>query len=1017
MRIEAPFMRNFITFFVVLLLTLSFPFTGNAQKTQAYEQGEESYYTGVQLHEKQLYGSSNEYLNAYLNGTDKDPLLKEQAEIYRLMNHLQLEHYKADYNLEKYVKDHPENSINNLALFTLANYHFDRRKFKRAGRIYEDIDLSNLPSEYWEETHFKMGYCYLKRKEYKEAQVHFSNIRNRQGEYYVEANYYYGYICYFQKNYECALSSFERISGKGPKIMDLYIAQIYYAQEAYDNAINHSQKHYNDKYADEFNLVQGKSYFQQDNFDKATEYFSKVDKNFRLNDEEIYQFGFSNFNAGEYSEAVRWFVQISGANSPLGQLANYQLGQSFIKLDDKEQALAAFTVAKGMDHHEEIAEVSHFNYAKLAFELGRQDAIISTQKFIDEHPDSKFVDPARGMLAQMFLNTNNYSQAVRVLDEIEDFDHPTKKVYQKITYLRGEQLYADRNYSDASAFFKKSLRFTNDELLQAQAYFWLGEIDFKTRSYNDAIGNFNRFLNNSSSKRSKYRAVAYYNIGYAYYLQKQYTTATNYFSKFERESSYAVDPERFTDNSLRLGDCHFLRTNYSKALSAYKSVSNKNARRSDYAIYQQGIIYGLQRKPDKKIETLKLINEKYSKSIYNDDAVFEIGNTYLQDKSDPDKALDYFNQLISVYDSGIYTAEANLKMGLIYYQKGMDDRALDYCKEVVEKYPRTKSSQEAMSLMETIYVKGGRGADYLDYIATIPNSDIRITYQDSLLYESAMRSYRRGDCKAANKSFDDYMDRFSESGFFLLHVNYYKAECAWSVRDYSVAQKHYAYVAAQPRNDFSEDANLKLAESFYFEGRFDRALPYYSQLERIANSKDNYVIGLVGQMRCNYRIGNKEAAKKNAVDILPIENIDKDHLIEANLILGKIHWEDGNMLSAEFSFDYVRKESKTEKGAEAQYYKCRILFQKGNFDECEEAIFALNDDFASYEYWVVKGFILLSDIYLEKKDYFNARATIKSILDFYEGDQALIDECQERLKTIDQLEKQDREPEEEGSEE
>jgi len=81
-------MRNFITFFIAILLFLSLPFSGNAQKTQVYEQGEESYYTGVQLHEKKLYGSSNEYLNAYLNGSDNDPLLKEQAEIYRLMNHL-----------------------------------------------------------------------------------------------------------------------------------------------------------------------------------------------------------------------------------------------------------------------------------------------------------------------------------------------------------------------------------------------------------------------------------------------------------------------------------------------------------------------------------------------------------------------------------------------------------------------------------------------------------------------------------------------------------------------------------------------------------------------------------------------------------------------------------------------------------------------------------------------------------------------------------------------------------------
>lgn len=976
----------------------------SAQKTQVYEQGEELYYQGIELFQKKLYGSATEQFRAYLNSGESGQILREQAECYILLNDLMLNHYRAELYLEEFIKNHPENGINTLALFHLANYYFADRKFKKAGRIYEELDVNNLPLEHREETWFKMGYSFMKLKEYDQARKYLNQVRNRQGEYYIEANYYYGYVCYVENDYAQALASFERIKGKGPDIMDLYIAQIYYAQEAFDQAIQHSEKHFSEKYANEFNLVIGKSLFQQGKYAEASRYFQKIDRDFRLNDEEIYQFGFSSFHAKEYKSAIDWFVQISGSNSALGQLANYQLGQSFIQLKDKEQALAAFAVAKGMTHHPEIKETSHFNYAKLAFELGRQDAIKTTQQFLEEFPKSQYRDPAKGMLAKMFLNTNNYTQAVQILDEIQQFDPATKEVYQKITYLRGEQLYADRDYSNASAFFKKSLRFTEDQLLTGQAYFWLGEIDFQTANYDAAVSNFNRFLSNSNSKKSRYREIAYYNIGYSFYLQKQYSTALNYFKRYEKESSYSKDPQRYLDNALRLGDCNFLRTQYNAALESYRSVSDKNGAKSDYAIYQQGIIYGLLRQADKKISTLEKIQRSYPKSPYLDDALFEIGTTYLQDLNKPDKALEIYNQLISKYDSSIHVPDAYVKMALIYYQKGMDEKALSDCKKVVERYPRTSSSQEALTLMESIYVKSGRGADFLDYLASVPNSNIRITYQDSLLYESAMRKYRQGDCAEASKGFEEYIKRFAKNGFFLTHAHYYKAECAYSKRNYETAQKHYAYVAAQPRNEFSEDANFKLAETYYTERRYDKALPYYSQLERIANSKDNYVASLVGQMRCNYALNNLSAAKQNAVAILPIENISKEYLIEANLILGKIHWTEGNMLSAEFSFDYVRKESTTEKGAEAQYYKCRILYDKNRLDACEEEIFALNDRFASYEYWVVRGFILLSDLYRAKEDYFNARATLKSILDFYEGDQSLIDECKTKLKEIDQIE-------------
>ncbi len=33
----------------------------------------------------------------------------------------------------------------------------------------------------------------------------------------------------------------------------------------------------------------------------------------------------------------------------------------------------------------------------------------------------------------------------------------------------------------------------------------------------------------------------------------------------------------------------------------------------------------------------------------------------------------------------------------------------------------------------------------------------------------------------------------------------------------------------------------------------------------------------------------------------------------------------------------------------------------------------------SYEFWTTKAYILLGDIYLKQKDYFNAEATLKSV--------------------------------------
>ena len=76
-----------------------------------------------------------------------------------------------------------------------------------------------------------------------------------------------------------------------------------------------------------------------------------------------------------------------------------------------------------------------------------------------------------------------------------------------------------------------------------------------------------------------------------------------------------------------------------------------------------------------------------------------------------------------------------------------------------------------------------------------------------------------------------------------------------------------------------------------------------------------------------------------------------------------------------------------------------------DLDSARADIYRLNDDFSAYEYWVVKGFILLSDIYVKEKDYFQAKATIQSIMDNYSNEEdGLLKECRDKLIEIDNFE-------------
>jgi TolA-binding protein len=64
-------------------------------------------------------------------------------------------------------------------------------------------------------------------------------------------------------------------------------------------------------------------------------------------------------------------------------------------------------------------------------------------------------------------------------------------------------------------------------------------------------------------------------------------------------------------------------------MDAYNKVIELKSVDADYAAFQKGISYGFVNKNDRKIEDLNKFISTYPKSQYRDDALFELGNTYV----------------------------------------------------------------------------------------------------------------------------------------------------------------------------------------------------------------------------------------------------------------------------------------------------------------------------------------------------------------------------------------------------
>ncbi len=475
--------------------------------------------------------------------------------------------------------------------------------------------------------------------------------------------------------------------------------------------------------------------------------------------------------------------------------------------------------------------------------------------------------------------------------------------------------------------------------------------------------------------------------------QEDYEEAKVWFRKYLKDNDSAGDLKRSNDANLRIGDTYYVSKEFSNAIEYYDQAIGIKAESADYALYQKGIILGLQGKQEPKIKAMNEILTKYKKSKYLIASLYEIGEAELL-MDNTKKALEHFQLLVKTYPNSDYVKKSLVKIGLAYYTLNEDKKALEAYKEVVTKYPATPEAKAALLGVKTISVEIGDPSQYLN----LQQADVSVNAQDSITYESAFIRYSKGDCDNAIKNFQAYLEKFPE-GIFALNANFYKAECEIKAKNFDKALAGYDYVATKPKNTFTEKSLLTAAEMYYKQKLYAKANARYALLEKFAERPANILESYIGQMRCQYFLNNLDSAALYSHKLLGTEKVPNEILTEAHFALGKSAFSKDSLGTALKEFNIVYKNHKSEMAAESKYRIAEIQFRQKKYTESQKTIFEIIDQLPSYDFWIAKSFILLADTYVETGDLFQAKQTLKSIVDNYEREK--ID--QEDLKLTAQV--------------
>lgn len=990
---------------LVLLFTLC-SLASVAQESRYYQSDNLLYQQASDLFYKKKYAAAQKLFEQIIEiENDENSELSVAAQYHRAACALSLFNRDAEYLLKDFLKKHPDSRWNESIYYQLGTYSYRKKDHDDVVKWLSQVRPEKLSERERTAYHFKLGFSYFNLNDKRKALANFIKIKNVEGDYYYPSNYYYAHLNYEEGRYQNALESFERI--KDDKnfrdIVPYYIVHILYHQKKYDELLAYALPLLEGSEVqrqEEIERLVGEAYYYEQDYEKALPYLkSFADAQVGRSNEDNYQLAYCYFKVGKHREAVKYFTYVASLDNEMGQMANYHLAECYLSLDDKKAARQAFSAAYKMSYNRRIEEDALFNFAKLAYELSYnpyQEAITAFELYLNKYPSSPRVEEVNEILIYVYLTTRNYEAALESIEKIDRKDFRLRSAYQYLTYNRGVELFLAKNYRAALDHFKKVGMYQIERKLISSSLFWQGECYYQLANYPSAAGAYSRFINQGDAYGTGYYNQALYNLGYCYFKQEKFNSAKKYFRDFV-SSRGNIEAKLMADGVTRVADCFYVEKEYEQAAGFYQRAANMGGEDQDYARFQLALCQGFSGNQASKISTLKSFTQEFPESAYTQDALFELGDAYFKNQNN-DEALDAFNELVSNYPSGELARKSSLKSGLILYRSNRVDDALATFKRVAASYPNYADAKEAIQRAEDIYVELGRIEEYNQWVEGLSFANISTASLDSVNFRAAETFFTKEDCESAVDAFEKYLKKF-EPAIFATHAHFYMAECFYRKEDYASAKTHYDFIVNQADNRFTEPALITVAYLNFLDSNYQVALDQYKRLEDLASFKTNRIQAKIGQMRCYKELDMARETMDYANKVLFYSGIPEDIKFEAMLAKGNAEKRLNRLVEAYNTYDSLTQSTKSIEGAEARFHMAEIKYNQGLYNDAEELIWQAINTKPTYDYWLARTFLLLSDVYVALNDDFQAKATLQSIIDYHEGDD-LVEVAKTKLQKI-----------------
>ena len=923
---------------------------------------------------------------------------------YALLCAVKLRSRNCGRRVEAMDAAHPKTMINSAVHFEYALLLFDEGEYDKASEEFAKVSKNRLSraevSEYW----YKKGFAAYNVGNMDEAADCFLECTSRESQYMNPSRFALGSIAYGQSDFEKAASWFEltKTDERFRVLSEFYLVDCHFMMKDYNYVVTNGEKIFPEltpESKQHMSRLLSESYLVVGDAGKAKEYLGWENIS-AGSSSDYFHAGSVYYALGDYTNAIRYFEQMTDRTDSIGQIASYQLGHSYIKLKNKVKALTCFQEASAKDYDDVIKEDAFFNYAKLAFDLNSDDSVFAD--YIAKYNTSRKGEMIYDYLAMSALKKKDYAAAVEAYDNIDDLTDPQKINYVKANYLRADQLIRQGAYKDAVRYLKaaSAYYFPKSDRFNQLCRYTLAETYYRTEQYKEALKLYNDLYNLSALDGRQEGKLIPYSIAYTYFKQGDYAGAAKWFDTYLRTRDAIARP----DALLRRADCDFARKDYAGAAAGYEAyIKEYPPSATDlYAYYHQGVAYGLVGDKARKVNALSKVKNAVPGSKYYNQALYELGRAY-NEVGDPEMAISVFALLEDNTTDKEYIAKALMGKGMVLRNSSKFDEALDCYKRVVAELPGTEYSNDALLSIQSIYNAKKQPEKYIEYLEA-NNLTVGTSEADKmqLYYNTAEQVFLAGNYSVAVSSFIRFITTYPDAKN-VPTADYYMAESYKNLGQKEKACEHYRKAIDEGLSgSYAELAMVNYAGLSYSLEHFEDAFAAYSSLLAQREMLSSKLDALAGKMRSAYRARMYSEAISSAKSVET--SADTPALRrEALYIQAKSYM---TMSQRDEAFKILRRlaaEPSTSEGAEARYLIIQSTFDGGNFAEVENLVYDFASKAGDQSYWLAKAFIVLGDSFVERGNIEQAVVTYESVRDGYtptqEGDDVL-EAVEHKLSTL-----------------